>query len=67
MPYSMFNRSGDAPVAGLMTTPAEVKAPPFWAMYIGVPRIEDAAAHITRLGEVRARRSSRSPRWGACR
>ena len=50
MPYATFNRSGDAPVAGLMTLPAEVKAPPFWAMYIGVPRIEDAAAHITRLG-----------------
>ena len=46
MPYSMFIRSGDTPVAGLMTIPAEVNAPPFWAMYIGVPRIEDAAAHI---------------------
>lgn len=49
-PYSMFNRSGDVPVGGVMTTPSEMKAPPFWAMYIGVPRLEDAAAHIKTLG-----------------
>jgi uncharacterized protein len=49
-PYTMFKRSAEAPVAGVMTKPAEVKAPPFWAMYIGVPKIEDAAAAITRLG-----------------
>jgi predicted enzyme related to lactoylglutathione lyase len=49
-PYSMFNRSGDVPVGGVMTTPAEMKAPPFWAMYIGVPKLEDAAAHIKTLG-----------------
>ena len=33
-----------------MTKPDEMKAPPFWSMYIGVPKIEEAAAHITRLG-----------------
>jgi uncharacterized protein len=49
-PYSMFQRGGDVPVAGLMTKPADVPAPPFWAMYVGVPKLEDAAAHITRLG-----------------
>jgi len=49
-PYTMFMRSGGAPVAGLMTRPEEVKAPPFWAMYVGVPKLEDAAAHIKRLG-----------------
>ena len=49
-PYTMFNRSGDTPVAGLMTTPEGVNAPPFWAMYVGVPKLEDAAAHIKRLG-----------------
>jgi predicted enzyme related to lactoylglutathione lyase len=49
-PYTMFARSGEVPVAGLMTTPKEVEAPPFWAMYVGVPRLEDAAAHIARLG-----------------
>jgi uncharacterized protein len=49
-PYTMFNRSGDNNIAGVMTKPDEVKAPPFWAMYIGVPDLEEAAAHITRLG-----------------
>ena len=38
------------PVAGLMTKPDEVNAPPFWAMYVGVPKLEEAAAHIKRLG-----------------
>jgi predicted enzyme related to lactoylglutathione lyase len=49
-PYTMFSRSGDVPVAGVMTKPDEVKAPPFWAMYVGVPKLEDAASHIKRLG-----------------
>jgi predicted enzyme related to lactoylglutathione lyase len=49
-PYTMFSRSGQIPVAGLMTLPSEVKAPPFWAMYVGVPKLEDAVAHITKLG-----------------
>src|SRR5262245_34660013 len=49
-PYTMFNRTGDVPVAGLLAKPAEVKAPPFWAMYVGVPNLEQAAAHIKRLG-----------------
>ena len=49
-PYTMFGRSDQTPVAGLMTRPDEVKAPPFWAMYVGVPKLEDAAAHIKRLG-----------------
>src|SRR5262249_14191561 len=49
-PYTMFNRTGDVPVAGVMTKPAEEKAPPFWAMYVGVPKLEEAASHIKRLG-----------------
>jgi hypothetical protein len=49
-PYTMFNRSGQIPIGGLMTKPDEVKAPPFWAMYVGVPKIEEAVAHIKRLG-----------------
>jgi hypothetical protein len=49
-PYTMFGRSRELPVAGLMTRPDDVKAPPFWAMYVGVPKLEDAAAHIKRLG-----------------
>ena len=27
-----------------------MNAPPFWAMYVGVPKLEDAAARIKRLG-----------------
>jgi uncharacterized protein len=49
-PYTMFKRRGEVAVAGLLTTPAEVNAPPFWAMYVGVPKLEEAASHITRLG-----------------
>lgn len=49
-PYTMFSRSGHVPVAGLMTKPEDVPAPPFWAMYIGVPKLEDGAAHVKRLG-----------------
>jgi predicted enzyme related to lactoylglutathione lyase len=48
--YTMFNRGGDVPIGGVMTKPDEVKAPPFWAMYIGVPKLEDAAARIKSLG-----------------
>ena len=49
-PYTTFNRSGDTGVAGVMTKPAEVKAPPFWAMYVAVPNLEEAASKIKRLG-----------------
>jgi hypothetical protein len=49
-PYAMFSRSGEIPVAGVMTRPEGVNAPPFWAMYVGVPKLEEAAAQIERLG-----------------
>ncbi len=49
-PYTMFNRTEQIPVAGLMTKPEEINAPPFWAMYVGVPKLEEAVAHIKRLG-----------------
>ena len=51
-PYTQFNRgsSADTSVAGLMTKPAEVKAPPFWAMYLAVPQLEEAVSKIKRLG-----------------
>ena len=50
MPYTMFKRSGDVGVAGLMKTPDGMNMPPFWAMYVAVPTFDDAVAHITRLG-----------------
>jgi len=49
-PYTLFSRPGGTPVAGVLTTPGDVSASPFWAMYVGVPSLEDAKAHITRLG-----------------
>ena len=49
-PYTAFNRGGGVSVGGVMNTPDDVKAPPFWAMYIAVPKLEDAVSHITRLG-----------------
>lgn len=49
-PYTVFKRSGDVGVAGLMAKPQGMNMPPFWAMYIGVPKLEETAAEITRLG-----------------
>ena len=49
-PYAMFNRSGEVSVAGLMARPDGMDVPPFWAMYVGVPKLEDAASHVKRLG-----------------
>jgi uncharacterized protein len=49
-PYTTFHRAADVSVAGVMTKPDDVKAPPFWAMYIGVPKIEEAVAQIKKLG-----------------
>ena len=49
-PYTMFIRSGGAPVAGVMARPQGLDAPPFWAMYVGVPQLEEAAARIKQLG-----------------
>ena len=49
-PYTVFSRGGGAQVAGLMETPEGMNAPPFWAMYVGVPDLDKGAAHIKRLG-----------------
>jgi predicted enzyme related to lactoylglutathione lyase len=49
-PYTMMNRLEEIPVAGVMARPEGMNAPPFWAMYVGVPKLEEAAAHITRRG-----------------
>jgi hypothetical protein len=49
-PYTALNRSGKVGVGGIMERPSEVKAPPFWAMYVAVPKLEDAVAKITSLG-----------------
>jgi predicted enzyme related to lactoylglutathione lyase len=49
-PYTMFKRSGGAGVGGLMERPAGMHMPPFWSMYIAVPKLEEAVAQIKRLG-----------------
>ncbi len=49
-PYTTFQRSGDVGVAGLLALPEGMRAPPFWAMYIGAPDLEKAVAHVVRLG-----------------
>ena len=49
-PYAVFSRGNEVPVAGVLKRPEDMDAPPFWAMYVGVPVLEDAAEHITRLG-----------------
>jgi predicted enzyme related to lactoylglutathione lyase len=49
-PYTMFNRGERIPVAGVMTRPEGMNAPPFWTMYVGVPKLEEAAARIKGLG-----------------
>ena len=49
-PYTVFKRSGDVQVAGLMKTPEGMNMPPFWSMYVAVPKLEETVAHIKRLG-----------------
>src|SRR5437773_6930441 len=49
-PYTVFKRSGEKQVAGLMKRPEGMNMPPFWSMYVGVPKLEEAVAHIKRLG-----------------
>jgi predicted enzyme related to lactoylglutathione lyase len=49
-PYTQFKRPGGVAVAGLMERPDDMHMPPFWAMYIAVPKLEDAVAQIKRLG-----------------
>jgi predicted enzyme related to lactoylglutathione lyase len=49
-PYTQFKRSGSTPVAGLMERPDGMNLPPFWAMYLAVPKLEEAVAQIKRLG-----------------
>ncbi len=49
-PYTVFKRSGDVQVAGLMKRPDGMNMPPFWSMYVAVPKLEEAVARIKRLG-----------------
>src|SRR3990170_4297942 len=50
MPYTQFKRGGGAPVAGLLNRPEGMNMPPFWAMYLAVPNLDEAVAQVKRLG-----------------
>jgi predicted enzyme related to lactoylglutathione lyase len=49
-PYTVFKRDAGDQVAGLMPRPDGMNMPPFWAMYVAVPGLEQAVADIQRLG-----------------
>jgi uncharacterized protein len=49
-PYTILKRKGDVGIGGLMQTPPGMNMPPFWAMYIAVPKLEEAVAKVKRLG-----------------
>jgi len=53
MPYTMWTRQGEIPIGGAMVLPSELLAmnvPPHWMAYIGVDRLEEAVAHVEKLG-----------------
>jgi len=49
-PYTVFSRSGNVQVAGLLPRPQGMNMPPFWSMYVAVPKLEEAVAKIEKLG-----------------
>jgi predicted enzyme related to lactoylglutathione lyase len=49
-PYDMWTRSDGTPIGGVMKIPAGMNVPPHWAMYVGVPEIEQAIARAEQLG-----------------
>ena len=55
-PYINFDREGGGHVAGLLARPDDMPAPPFWAMYVAVPSLDEAEQHIVKSGG-----GSRSP------
>ena len=50
MPYTLLHRSAEIPVGGVMNRPEGMNAPPFWAMYVGVPKLEEGVAKVKSLG-----------------
>ena len=49
-PYTILKRQGDVGIGGVMQTPPGMNMPPFWAMYIGVPNLDEAVAKVKKLG-----------------
>jgi predicted enzyme related to lactoylglutathione lyase len=48
--YDILKRPDGAGIGGVMKIPEGMNFPPHWAMYIGVPNLDAAVAHIKRLG-----------------
>ena len=49
-PYDLWTRAGGERVGGVMKIPQGINFPPHWEMYVGVDKLDDAIAHIERLG-----------------
>jgi uncharacterized protein len=49
-PYDMWMRPDNDSMGGVMKIPDGMNFPPHWGMYVGVPKLDDAAAQIQRLG-----------------
>jgi predicted enzyme related to lactoylglutathione lyase len=49
-PYDMWMRDAQTPTGGVMAIPDGMNFPPHWAMYVAVDKLEDAVAHVERLG-----------------
>ncbi len=49
-PYDLWTRADGVPVGGVMTIPPGMNFPPFWGMYVGVPKLEDGVTQIERKG-----------------
>jgi predicted enzyme related to lactoylglutathione lyase len=49
-PYDMWHRADGMPVGGVMKIPQGMNFPPHWGMYVGVPKLEDAVAHVQKAG-----------------
>jgi predicted enzyme related to lactoylglutathione lyase len=49
-PYDLWMRGDGQPMGGVMAIPDGMHFPPHWAMYVGVPKLEDAVSQIERLG-----------------
>jgi predicted enzyme related to lactoylglutathione lyase len=48
--YDILHRPDGEGIGGVMRIPEGMNFPPHWGMYIGVPDLDDAVAHIKRMG-----------------
>ena len=48
--YDVWMRPGNVGVGGVMAIPEGMSFPPYWGMYVAVPRLEEAVAAIEQRG-----------------